>query len=362
MFFFFFSYFANAKTIVYFPELEKRSADSICQSYQTNYVWNRKNPCYTPGHDCIYGEHSQEDMEWTTKRVNFFRQLTGLSTIPQSTNKELINQTNQASLIMDKNNIFGHDLSNKSLKCWSEPGQNGAKNSNIYVTTGTACSTDSIPTYIDDSNTPSLGHRRWILNPPLSEVVSGVGEKHSALLVMGVTQGANAVSKFLAYPPPGPVPSSLIYTDWSFSRNYTQAESEEHNKMPEDTKVRMKCDNTIMEVQTTLQNSNSVMYPGMVKFNGQKIQAGSYCKVIVSSDSADIEWRYTVQVIKCVNGKAENVNPNAFNDDDYIFDKKKKKKDISVGAKVGIVIAVVVVGGIVIFAIIMFKSKLEHLC
>ena len=51
---------------------------------------------------------------------------------------------------------------------------------------------------------------------------------------------------------------------------------------------------------------------------------GTYCKVIVSSDSADTEWRYTVNAIKCNNRKAENVNPDAFNDKDYDFDGHSK--------------------------------------
>lgn len=362
MIFLFLAIFVGSRTIVYYPELEKRSADSICQNYQSNYVWQKGNPCYTQGEGCQYGVHSQEDMEWTTKRVNFFRNLAGLTTIPQTTNQELFNQTNQASLIMDKNNILSHDLSNKNLICWNEEGKKGASNSNIYATSGSACSTDSIPSYISDSNTPSLGHRRWILNPPLSEVVSGVGEKHSALLVTGLPKGPNTISKFLAYPPPGPVPSSIIYSDWSFSRNYTNPQSEDHNKMPDDTKVQMKCNTTVMTVKSELQNSNSEMYPGMVKFNGQKMTAGTYCKVVVSSESLDIEWRYTVQAINCVNGKAENVNPDAFNDDDYTFEGKVKKKDLSIAAKVGIVIAIVVVGGIIIFCIMFFKMRLQHLC
>lgn len=356
-------FFGKAREIVYYRELEKRSADSICQNYQASYSWTKPNQCYVPGKDCEYGEHNQEDMEWTAKRVNFFRQIVGLNEIPQSTNTELLNQTNQACLIMDKNSIFDHDLNNKSLKCWNEAGKTGAENSNIYVTSGSACSTDSIPSYIDDSSTSSLGHRRWILNPPLSEVVSGVGEKHSALLIKGMPQKSSVISKFLAYPPPGPVPSDIIYSNWSFSRNYTEVNSDQHNKMPKDTIVRIKCNKSVISVSTTLLDSNPSMYPGIIKFDVPKINAGTYCKVVISSDSADIEWRYTVQAIKCVNGKAENVNPDAFNDNDYNFDEGgKKKKGLSIAAKVGIVVAVVVVAGVIIFVWIMFKAKLDHLC
>ena len=320
-----------ARQIIEFPELERRNPDDICQEYQNNYVWKKTGECYTPGQDCTYGTHSKEDIEWTGKRVNFFRKLTGLSTIPLTQNSEFLNYVNQASLVMDKNNVFSHKLNDETLKCWTKAAQTGAANSNIYWSSGPACSTNSITSYIDDSNTDSLGHRRWILNPPLNQVVSGVAGSYSALLIMeeGVKNGKDTISKFLAYPPPGPVPSDLIFQFWSFSRNYTEPRSEEHNKMPDDTKVKIKCNDTVKTLTPSLQGSNSVMYPAMAKFSPGDVPAGTYCKVVVSSDSLDIEWRYTVLSIKCVNGKAENVNPDAFAGDDdgdggYDFDDGKK--------------------------------------
>lgn len=317
-----------AKQIIEFPQLESRNPDDICQEYQNNYVWTKSSECYTQGQDCTYGTHSKEDIEWTGKRVNFFRNLTGLSEIPLTTKTEYLNYVNQASLVMSKNNIFSHSLDNESLECWTEAAKTGAAKSNIYWTSGAACSTNSITSYIDDSKTDSLGHRRWILNPPLSQVVSGVAGGYSALLIMenGVLEGKNALSNFLAYPPPGPVPSDLIFTYWSFSRNYTNPYSDEHNSMPADTKVKIKCNDTVQTLTPTFGGSNSAMYPAMVKFSPGEVPAGTYCKVVVSSDSLDTEWHYTVNSIKCVNGKAENVNPDAY-EGGYDFDGDDGKKD-----------------------------------
>lgn len=372
---------SSSKTIIEFPELEQRSADEVCQSYQSNYEWKKTTKCYTEGTGCNYGTHSSEDIEMTTKRLNFYRQLVGLSTVTPSTSNNDINYVNYASLIMEKNNRFNHDLSDTSLECWSENGQTGAANSNIYWTSGEACSTDSISSYIDDSKVDSLGHRRWILNPPYAYVASGVAGHFSALLVMlsSVQNQQNIVPTFIAYPPPGPVPHDVIYKNWSFSRNYKSTSSDEHNKMPDDTKVNVFCNGQKVDVEMSLFKENSVMYPGIVKFNTGNMDSGTFCKVSISSDSADTEWRYTVQAIKCVNGKAEDVNQDAFKDDNNENDKPDNddKKPVDGGGKpgdnggegnkgldtggiVGIVVAVIVVVVIVIVVVIVVIKRKKN--
>ena len=325
-----FASFLCAKQIIEFPELENRNPDSVCQEYQTNYLWTRPKSCYTPGEGCTYGTHNREDMEMTTKRVNFFRKITGLSQIPLSTNEEYLNWVNQASLVMDKNNIFSHDLTEKvAPKCWTEAAKLGAANSNIFASGGAACSAESITAYMDDSAVPDLGHRRWVINPSLTQVVPGLAERHSALLIMQyVDNGTNENKNFLAYPPPGPIPHDLIFKHWSFSQNYSGIWSDEHTKMPEDTKVHIKCNDTVQSITPLYYPSNPAMYPGAVEFQPGIAPAGTYCKVILSSASLDIEWRYTVLSINCVDGKAQNVNQDAYNGNDngYGFVKNDKKK------------------------------------
>lgn len=340
----------NSKVIIEFPELEKRSAKDVCKDYQNNYVWTPKSKYYIPRDDCTYGTHSTEDIEMTTKRVNFFRHLVGLSKIPQSTNKEYINKVNQACLVMDKNGVYGHNLSNPNLKCWSSAAQDGARFSNLCYFSDEASSAQSIQVYMEDTGVPSLGHRRWVLNPPLSQVVTGASLHYSALMVLRMPDSTEPCPVFIAYPPPGPVPSDLIYKRWHFSRYYKNAfYDDEHDFMPDDTKVQIKCENGDVKVNPVLDSSNGAMYPGAVIFNGGNIPAGSYCKVAISSESADTEWRYTIQSITCENGKAKDVNPNAF------------KKGLSAGAKAGIAVAVILVVAVIIIAVaIVVKKRKEE--
>ncbi|KAK8857696.1 hypothetical protein M9Y10_016104 [Tritrichomonas musculus] len=309
----------SSKTIVEFPELENRQPDEICQLYQRLYDHEVSN-CYKEGVGCQYGVHSPEDILWTGNRVNFFRNITGLNEIPLTKSQTFLNYTNQAALVMSKNHIFTHYFSNHSLECWSETAYTGGEFSNIFEASDEACTTISIPVYMQDTVVPSLGHRRWVINPPLQEVVSGVAGHYGTLLVMMDDYGPNKVDKFIAYPPPGPIPANLIYDGWSFSRNYTKAWSKEHDQMPEDTQIMMKCNDTILNIKPEFYDTPSgSYYPGIVKFMPGKVPAGTYCKVVVSSASEDIEWRYTVRSINCNNGKAENVNPDAFSGIDNGF-------------------------------------------
>lgn len=294
---------ALSRKIIEFPELEHRSEEEICLEYQNNFVFTPTTRCYTPGTGCNYGTNSEEDLEATTKRVNYYRYLSGLNKIPRSTNSTYINYTRQASIILSSNNIFSHYLSNQSLKCWSKEGEFGAKNSNLALT-AIPCSSDAIPLYMNDEGVASLGHRRWILNPPLSQVATGKSGSYSALLVLPVAdQASNPVPTFIAFPPPGPVPHDLVPEKWSFSRHYASQEDEEHKGMPRDTKVNVVCDGEVLSVDASLDEENMKMYPGCVKFSVSNIDKRRVCRVSIASDLADTEWRYTVRFIKCVNGK-----------------------------------------------------------
>lgn len=342
----------TSKVIIEFNELERRSPDDVCREYQNNYIWKKTVPCYIPRDDCIYGNHSNEDIESTEKRINFFRKLTGLVDVKQSKTANYINWANQASLVMDKNDILDHRLLNTSLKCWTYEAQQGAMFSNLLKINNNACSTDAVTKFIEDINNPTLNNRRWLLNPPLSEYSASSTNKYVSILVMGVPGASNPNPKFIAYPPPGPIPSHLIFNDWSFSRHYDKDFSSEHDQMPDDTEVRIKCDEKERDIEIDYQESIFNAYPGIVRFTGGNVKAGSYCKVAISSKSANTEWRYTVLAINCIDGKAYDVNGNAFKDD-YKF---KNKKGISTLAIIGIVLGCVCFVAIILF-IVFFVIK-----
>lgn len=339
-----------SKTVIEFPELEKRKANDICKEYQNNFIWTKK-PCYVPSEkEFVYGIQSKEDREMATKRVNFYRKLTGLATIPQTQSVGYQNRSDQAALIMEENKFFNHYFP-ENLKCWSSEGNWGALGGNLYYYSDYACSTDSIESYMRDENTYSLGHRRWVLDPPLPQVVTSAAGHYSVLLTtLYMYKVSNPIPTFVAYPPPGPVPYNIIYNDWSFSRHYEKSSDEEHNVIPSDIKVSITCNGSdYKEINRIIHNSDQFNYPAALSFNPPKLNAGSYCRVSITSELADTEWKYTVAAVRCENGKAYDLNPDAF-----------KKEGLSTAAIAGIVIGVILAVAIIaIVVFIIIKKKKE---
>ncbi|OHT06060.1 hypothetical protein TRFO_05715 [Tritrichomonas foetus] len=196
---------ALSTQIITWDALENRTPDDICKLYEDNYVFQKTGNCYTEGEGCQYGTQSAEDIDHTTRRINFYRVITGLLPTTTGTEEVYRDNVNQACIIMQKNKIFSHSLTNTSLECWSQSGQTGAASSNIYYASVNTCSTSSISAYMG-----SLGHRRWVLHPPLISAYASVVGGYSALKVFGMPNNGSAEAFFIAYPPPGPVPYNVI--------------------------------------------------------------------------------------------------------------------------------------------------------
>ncbi len=73
--------------------------------------------------------------------------------------------------------------------------------------------------YVDDLGVPSLGHRRWVLDPRGVRWGTGSTGATNALLVAGATSRSSSapVPAIVAWPPPGTVPWPLVFEDWSAS-------------------------------------------------------------------------------------------------------------------------------------------------
>ena len=69
---------------------------------------------------------------------------------------------------------------------------------------------------MSDAETPSLGHRRWILDPRATEFGSGSTDTTNALTVVGSDPDASPET-VVSWPPPGWVPWPWIFDDWSLA-------------------------------------------------------------------------------------------------------------------------------------------------
>ncbi len=107
-----------------------------------------------------------------------------------------------------------------SWRCYTSPGAEAASKSNLAYGYGSLPA--AVTGWIMDKATPSLGHRRWILYPPL--LSTGLGAtpegEHAAysMWVSGVSGARPPGPEWISWPPPGYVPYQVTPTTyWSYS-------------------------------------------------------------------------------------------------------------------------------------------------
>jgi hypothetical protein len=130
----------------------------------------------------------------------------------------------QAALMMSRNNALSHDPPT-SWACYTAEGDEAAGKSNLALG---GYGLEALRMYMQDfgSGNAAVGHRRWILYPQTQNM--GTGDIPSS----GGYWAANALwvfdshlweprpatrEAFVAWPPPGYVPYTIVYPRWSFS-------------------------------------------------------------------------------------------------------------------------------------------------
>lgn len=172
------------------------------------------------------GDTSQEFKDAVLRRINFVRALAGL---PDGVtfNSTFSAKSQDAALMMSANNQLSHFPPN-SWVFWTADGREAAENSNLAI--GSA-GPDSVMGYIEDhgGNNAVVGHRRWLLYPQTEVMgtgdvpgIDGVSNRRSANSIwvfdgnFGGTRPTTRES-FVAWPPPGYVPHTIVYPRWSIA-------------------------------------------------------------------------------------------------------------------------------------------------
>ncbi|MGB8169273.1 MAG: CAP domain-containing protein, partial [Chthoniobacteraceae bacterium] len=169
------------------------------------------------------GTTSATFKEAVQRRVNYFRAMAGVSAgITFDTTYNTKDQ--KAALMMSANNSLSH-APPTTWTYYTGDGADAAGHSNIFLGSfGPAAVTG----YIEDFGSPnaSAGHRRWILYPQTRKMGSGdipptdAYESANALWVATPDYGTTRPAvrdEFVAWPPPGFVPYSLVFPRWSFT-------------------------------------------------------------------------------------------------------------------------------------------------
>jgi hypothetical protein len=201
----------------------------VCQKWKDGHVVTDANPFTKGSTNCDLGTLSAGGMADTLKRINMFRWMEGEADVTSDATK---NQGTQACAVIQAWNNPG-SFSNPhnppaNAVCYTSTGASWCGQSNLAWGTS---SPDSIDLYIRDpgqGNATSLGHRRWVLHPPLGKVGvgyysggnNGFGGRAQALGVFDTT-GSGPAPSWYAWPPAGYVPVQVTQTSsqgwaWSF--------------------------------------------------------------------------------------------------------------------------------------------------
>lgn len=210
---------------VVLTDLEKAKKD-----YNDNYLGSAVNDILWTGSKagCLAGTISTSAQQKAIQRVNYFRRLVGL---PDNItlNSDQNQSCQEAALYMLANETLTHYPS-ASGTCYTSGAYAAANSGNIAISWGYSAdkanhTVNAVSGYIEDPGTgnESTGHRAWILYPKLSAM--GSGSVYDATKKIGADclrwgenlNGTTTSLAYVAYPPNGYIPSSLVFPRWSFS-------------------------------------------------------------------------------------------------------------------------------------------------
>jgi len=132
---------------------------------------------------CSSGEVSNYEKSKVLARVNYIRSLHNLK--PVTYNYDDDKYTAQCSLIIAANKKLDH-FPDSSWKCYSADGREGCSKSNIYIRFGMINQLESesvVDAFMTDEGVPSLGHRRWLIDPWLDHISFGRVDDYSSQTV-----------------------------------------------------------------------------------------------------------------------------------------------------------------------------------
>lgn len=201
-----------------------RTQAEVCQKWQEGHVVTTPDPLVTSGAECDAGSLKQGAINDTLTRINMFRWLAGLGpTTDDATLNAGAQLCSNLESWWDWNMGGSPHFPPANSKCYTADGASYAGQSNIAW--GSGHPAQAIDQFMEDNgNETTLGHRRWIVNPPLDPVGigywSGGGQYGNAECLRVFGQGGNGPNPdWVAVPNQGIVPLEIAQWTWSFHGN-----------------------------------------------------------------------------------------------------------------------------------------------
>ena len=171
--------------------------------------------------DCVAGTTSQRFRDSVFQRVNWYRQMAGLSTVRENQGSSAGAQ--HTALMMLAEGRLSHEP-HSNWACYTSTGR-GYAGANLVLDAAGAAAIDSFMQDQGEQNT-EVGHRRWILHPQTREMGTGNARNEHQESSALWPRDANTHSTrpqvreqrgFVAWPPSGYVPPQAVWGRWSFS-------------------------------------------------------------------------------------------------------------------------------------------------
>lgn len=219
---------ANNMTQAYGTNVEYHTEDEIRQyligsgAKATDPVTYKQKPIFTYPYEA--GVLSDKTLSSSINMINQIRFIAGISH-DVALNQEYTRKTQAASLVSRVNDVLTHSPNKPSKmdKILYDLGYAGASSSNI------ASGYDTINKSIlygymndgDSSNIDRVGHRRWILNPTMSDTGFGYVDRYSAMYAFG--RDNHMATEYGVSWPAQTMPTDYFKVDypWSISMGYS---------------------------------------------------------------------------------------------------------------------------------------------
>lgn len=248
---------------------------------------------------CTAGTTNPDFTQATLQRVNYFRamaQLPGDITLDSTLNAKC----EEAALMMAANQSLNHAPPDTWL-CYTTDGFDAAGHSNLALG---AYGPRAIDLYMSDTGqyNYAVGHRRWILYPPLVTVGTGSNDASpglypgaDALWVIGAFGTRPPAPEWVSWPPPGYVPYPIVPGRWSFS--YPQADFD--NATVTMTQGGMTVSVTLEPVDNSGYGDRTVVWVPAISAGANPGQDTTYSVTVqnVVVDSTPRQFQYDVTII-----------------------------------------------------------------
>ena len=127
-----------------------------------------------PG-SCYEGVLGEEVKQRALLHLNELRAIHGIPSVVYDHSGDV--QTQRSAFMMSVNSDIDH-FPSESWACYSWEGAEGCSSSNLFMRWGFDCDNavgpeDDIDGWLNDEGVPSLGHRRWLIDPFLQKVSYG---------------------------------------------------------------------------------------------------------------------------------------------------------------------------------------------